>query len=194
MASSQGQSIRFAEDDVRPMGRSARGVIGMRLEGEDAVVEMDCLKPDGGRMLTVTGRYAKRTEIEEYRLRARRLRHHQPQGQRQDRPVVQVMQVTDREPGVVITSFGKIIRTAVRGISVLGRPTQGCASSTSRRATRWSPWRASPRARRYPEGGSPPGGGARTAAMRGRWRPGGAAAPRARPTAEPGADDPKGTV
>jgi DNA gyrase subunit A len=127
MASSQGQSIRFAEDDVRPMGRNARGVIGMRLEGDDAVVEMDCLKPDGGRMLTVTERgYAKRTELEEYRLQGRggsgiiNLKVSDKTG-----PVVQVMQVTDQNQVMVITSFGKIIRTSVRGISVLGRPTQG---------------------------------------------------------------------
>ena len=109
------------------MGRGAHGVIGMRLEDGDAVVEMDCLKPDGGTMLTVTERgYAKRTEIPEYRLQGRggsgiiNLKVTDKTG-----PVVQVMQVVDHNQVMVITAFGKIIRTAVRDISLLGRPTQG---------------------------------------------------------------------
>jgi len=127
MATSLGQAIRYSEDDVRPMGRGARGVIGMRLEGNDAVVEMDCLKPEGGTILTVTGKgYAKRTEVAEYRLQGRggsgiiNLKVTDKTG-----PVVQVMQVAENNQVVVITSYGKIIRTGVRHISLLGRPTQG---------------------------------------------------------------------
>ena len=127
MATSQGQAIRFPEGDVRPMGRGAHGVIGMRLEGEDVIVEMDCLRPDAGTMLTVTEKgYAKRTEVAEYRLQGRggsgiiNLKVTDKTG-----PVVQVMQVADHDQVMVITAFGKIIRTRVRDISLLGRPTQG---------------------------------------------------------------------
>jgi len=127
MATSMGQAIRFPEGDVRPMGRGAHGVIGMRLEGEDAIVEMDCLKPDAGTMLTVTEKgYAKRTEVAEYRLQGRggsgiiNLKVTDKTG-----TVVQVMQVADHDQVMVITAFGKIIRTRVRDISLLGRPTQG---------------------------------------------------------------------
>ena len=127
MATSQGQAIRFPEGDVRPMGRGAHGVIGMRLEGQDAIVEMDVLKPDGGHMLTVTEKgYAKRTEVAEYRLQGRggsgiiNLKVTDKTG-----PVVNVMQVADHDQVMVITAFGKIIRTRVRDISLLGRPTQG---------------------------------------------------------------------
>jgi DNA gyrase subunit A len=127
MATSLGQAIRFPEEDVRPMGRGAHGVIGMRLEGEDAIVEMDVLKPDAGTMLTVTEKgYAKRTEVAEYRLQGRggsgiiNLKVTDKTG-----PVVQVMQVADHDQVMVITAFGKIIRTRVRDISLLGRPTQG---------------------------------------------------------------------
>jgi DNA gyrase subunit A len=88
---------------------------------------MDCLKPDAGTMLTVTERgYAKRTEVPEYRLQGRggtgiiNLKVTDRTG-----PVVQVMQVEDHNQVMVITAFGKIIRTAVRAISLLGRPTQG---------------------------------------------------------------------
>jgi DNA gyrase subunit A len=127
MATSQGQAIRYPETDVRSMGRGAYGVIGMRLEEGDAVVEMDVLRPDAGTILTVTGKgYAKRTEVAEYRLQGRggsgiiNLKVTDKTG-----PVVQVMQVADHDQVVVITAFGKIIRTRVRDISLLGRPTQG---------------------------------------------------------------------
>src|SRR5262245_23761756 len=128
MATAQGQAIRFDESDVRPMGRGAHGVIGMRLQGDDAVVEMDSLSSrEGSTVLTVTEKgYAKRTEVEEYRLQGRggtgiiNLKVTDKTG-----PVVQVMEVAVDDQVVVITEFGKIIRTNVRDISLLGRPTQG---------------------------------------------------------------------
>jgi len=128
MATAQGQAIRFEESDVRPMGRGAHGVIGMRLQGDDAIVEMDSLSSrQGSTVLTVTGKgYAKRTEVEEYRLQGRggtgiiNLKVTDKTG-----PVVQVMEVAVDDQVVVITEYGKIIRTNVRDISLLGRPTQG---------------------------------------------------------------------
>ena len=128
MATAQGQAIRFQEDDVRPMGRGAHGVIGMRLQGDDAIVEMDSLSSrEGSTILTVTGKgYAKRTTVEEYRLQGRggtgiiNLKVTDKTG-----PVVQVMEVSADDQVMVITAFGKIIRTNVRDISLLGRPTQG---------------------------------------------------------------------
>jgi DNA gyrase subunit A len=208
MASSQGQSIRFAEDDVRPMGRNARGVIGMRLEGEDAVVEMDCLKPDGGRMLTVTERgYAKRTELEEYRLQGRggsgiiNLKVSDKTG-----PVVQVMQVTDQNQVMVITSFGKIIRTSVRGISVLGRPTQGVRLINLEEGDKVVAVARVAEGEEDPEGGSPPGGAPGPGSLAGgNGKDAGGHAPAGGTAAAggstggdatpgPAADEPKGTV
>ncbi|MFQ5876724.1 MAG: DNA gyrase subunit A [Acidobacteriota bacterium] len=127
MATAQGQSIRFPESDVRPMGRGARGVIGMRLQGSDTVVEMDCLSSSATTILSVTERgYGKRTEVSEYRLQGRggtgiiNLKVTERTG-----PVVQVMEVGEDNQVMIITAFGKIIRTDVRDISILGRPTQG---------------------------------------------------------------------
>jgi DNA gyrase subunit A len=127
MATAQGQAIRFAQNEARAMGRSARGVIGMRLHDGDVVVEMDALKSKEGTILSVTEKgYAKRTEIAEYRLQGRggsgiiNLKVTDKTG-----PVVQVMEVTPEDQVMVITAFGKIIRTNVRDISMLGRPTQG---------------------------------------------------------------------
>jgi DNA gyrase subunit A len=127
MATSQGQAIRFAEGEVRPMGRSARGVIGMRLWEGDTVVEMDSLGAKEGTILTVTEKgYAKRTEVAEYRLQGRggsgiiNLKVTDKTG-----PVVRVLEVASDDQVMVITAYGKIIRTNVKAISVLGRPTQG---------------------------------------------------------------------
>ena len=127
MATAQGQAIRFNEEDARPMGRGAHGVIGMRLQGDDTIVEMDSLRSQEGTILTVTGKgYAKRTAVEEYRLQGRggsgiiNLKVTEKTG-----PVVQAMQVAGDDQVMVITAFGKIIRTNVRDISLLGRPTQG---------------------------------------------------------------------
>jgi DNA gyrase subunit A len=127
MATSRGQAIRFDESDVRPMGRTARGVIGMRLREGDSIVEMDVPRSKDNTILTVTERgYAKRTEIEEYRLQGRggsgiiNLKVTEKTG-----PVVQAMEVAADDQVMVITAHGKIIRTDVRDISLLGRPTQG---------------------------------------------------------------------
>jgi DNA gyrase subunit A len=134
MATAQGMAIRFPERDVRPMGRTARGVIGMRLaenvagsEEADAVVEMDSLKSKDGTILVVSEKgYAKRTEIPEYRLQGRggsgiiNFKVTDKTG-----AVVQAMEVAPDDQVMVITAFGKIIRTDVRDISLLGRPTQG---------------------------------------------------------------------
>ncbi len=127
MATAQGQSIRFAEEDVRSMGRGAFGVIGMRLAEGDVVVEMDSLKSKDGTILTVSEKgYAKRTELGEYRLQGRggtgiiNFKVADKNG-----PVVQVMEVAPDDQVVVITAAGKIIRTDAKSISLLGRPTQG---------------------------------------------------------------------
>jgi DNA gyrase subunit A len=127
MATALGQSIRFAEEDVRPMGRGAFGVIGMRLAEGDVVVEMDSLKSKDGTILTVSEKgYAKRTELGEYRLQGRggtgiiNFKVADKNG-----PVVQVMEVAPDDQVVVITAAGKIIRTDAKSISLLGRPTQG---------------------------------------------------------------------
>jgi DNA gyrase subunit A len=141
MASADGQSIRFPESDVRPMGRGAHGVIGMKLalrpglpdpdskrpDESDEVVEMDVLRSKEGTILTVTEKgYGKRTAVEDYRLQGRggsgiiNLKVTDKTG-----PVVKVMEVAGDDQVMVITAFGKIIRTNVRDISILGRPTQG---------------------------------------------------------------------
>ena len=127
MATAKGKSIRFNENDVRAMGRNARGVIGIRLLGDDdEVVEAEVLsgKPD---ILVVTENgYGKRTSIDEYRLQGRggsgiiNIRTNKRNGL-----VTACMAVGDDDEVLMITSNGKIIRLAASGVSRIGRSTQG---------------------------------------------------------------------
>jgi DNA gyrase subunit A len=121
-----GQSIRFKEEQVRPTGRGAYGVVGMRMETGDEVVSMEILSP-GADILTVSENgYGKRTAMEEYRLTARggkgiiTMKTTDKTGR-----VVGVQQVTEDDQLMLITNIGKIIRLRVKDIRIIGRNTQG---------------------------------------------------------------------
>jgi DNA gyrase subunit A len=121
-----GMAIRFPEEDVRSMGRTAYGVRGIQLREGDAVVAMEVVKP-GGTLLTVTEKgYGKRTDLEAYRVQSRgglglkNLEVTAKNGQ-----VVAIAQVHDVEELLVITQQGKILRTPVHHIRTIGRATQG---------------------------------------------------------------------
>jgi DNA gyrase subunit A len=126
IASSEGKSIRFPEEQVRPMGRAAGGVRGMGLREGDAVVGMEILEP-GATILTVTERgYGKRTPLDDYRLQGRggqgviTIRTSERNGK-----VMSVVQVVDDDEVMFITDGGKVLRARVAGISTMGRATQG---------------------------------------------------------------------
>jgi DNA gyrase subunit A len=119
-------SIRFAETDVRPMGRSAYGVRGISLRDGDEVVAMEVLRP-GGTMLTVTERgYGKRTELDEYRVQSRGgIGIINIQTSDRNGKVVGITHVTDDDELMLITQQGKILRMASKDIRTIGRATQG---------------------------------------------------------------------
>jgi len=126
MATRRGKSIRFDEGNVRPMGRTATGVRGISLGADDAVVGMEVLSP-GATILTVTERgYGKRTPLEDYRVQNRggqgiiTIRTSDRNGE-----VVGVAQVVDDDEVMIITDGGKVLRCKVKGISTMGRATQG---------------------------------------------------------------------
>jgi DNA gyrase subunit A len=126
LASMRGKSIRFDERQVRAMGRTATGVRGMSLAGDDEVVGMEILTP-GATILTITQRgYGKRTPLDDYRLQNRggsgiiTIKTTDRNG-----PVVGVAQVVDEDQLMLITNGGKVLRCPARGISVMGRNTQG---------------------------------------------------------------------
>ena len=122
----KGNAIRFKEQDVRPMGRTARGVVGIRIAGDDEVVGMEVLR-DGNYILTVSEKgFGKRTEISEYRLQSRggkgiiNLKTTPKVGN-----VTRIKQVTGDEDIMLISNTGNIIRLGVNEVSLLHRSTQG---------------------------------------------------------------------
>ncbi|MCC6138798.1 MAG: DNA gyrase subunit A, partial [Bdellovibrionaceae bacterium] len=124
----EGMSIRFDEDDVRPMGRTARGVRGISLSKDDTVVGVEVMpKENAGNILIATaGGYGKRAEMIEYRSQNRggvgiitqktsdKIGH-----------VVTCRSVSDNDDVVVTTDQGQTIRMGCKDISLLGRNTQG---------------------------------------------------------------------
>jgi DNA gyrase subunit A len=125
LVASSGKSIRFNESDVRPMGRGAAGVRGIRLAAGHEVIALTIVSD--GLVLTATENgYGKRTRIEDFPVQGRG-----GQGviaiqttERNGR-TVGALQVHDDDEIMLISSNGTLVRTAVDGISVLGRNTQG---------------------------------------------------------------------
>jgi DNA gyrase subunit A len=130
MASRDGQAIRFDEAEVRPMGRTARGVRGMGLREGDEVVNilvLDRETEEDIQFLTVCEKgYGKRTPAGEYRSQSRSgLGLKTIKVSERNGKVVSMVKVREPDQLMVVTSEGKIIRTPVSGISELGRATQG---------------------------------------------------------------------
>jgi DNA gyrase subunit A len=121
-----GMSIRFPEDDVRAMGRTAYGVRGISLRDDDEVVGMDVLAA-GGTILSVTEQgYGKRTELEEYRVQSRGgIGIINIQTSERNGKVIGVAQVSNDDELMLITQQGKILRMAANTIRAIGRATQG---------------------------------------------------------------------
>ena len=121
-----GKAIRFGEDDVRSMGRTAYGVRGIQLREGDEVVAMQVAKP-GGTLLTVTEKgYAKNTLLDEYRVTGRGgLGVKNVEVTDKNGKVVAITQIHANEELLVMTEWGKILRTPANEIRTVGRATQG---------------------------------------------------------------------
>ncbi len=129
LSASSGMAIRFAESGVRAMGRTAHGVRGINLAEGDRIVGM--VKTEGvgdpAQLLTICANgYGKRTALTDYRTQARGgkglidIKTSERNG-----PVVAVAKVNDDDEVMLTTARGMAIRTAVAGISVIGRNTNG---------------------------------------------------------------------
>ncbi len=124
----QGIVIRFKEDEVRPMGRTAYGVRGITLEEGNEVIGMETITPDSTTsILTVTeGGYGKRTPVTEYRIQGRggkgiiSVKTTERNGL-----AVGFLQVRDEDEIVLMAAKGKILRCKVDDIRQIGRNTQG---------------------------------------------------------------------
>ena len=121
-----GKAIRFEEGEVRAMGRTAYGVRGIQLRDNDEVVAMQVAKP-GGTLLTVTEKgYAKNTLIDEYRVTGRGgLGVKNVEVTDKNGAVVAIAQIHANEELLVMTEWGKILRTPANEIRTIGRATQG---------------------------------------------------------------------
>lgn len=129
VATSEGQSIRFKESDVREMGRTAGGVSGIRLGKGDEVISVDVVKKDqkDGTFLTMSGNgFGKKTDLKEYKTQRRGgsgIKTAKITGKTGKLIVAKV--ITDEEELIAMSKKGQVIRTALKDIPKLGRQTQG---------------------------------------------------------------------
>jgi DNA gyrase subunit A len=126
IATEQGMAVHFHEKDVRPMGRTARGVIGIKLRKGDKVIGA-VVAEDNKTLFTVTEKgYGKRTPVQDYRLISRggvgvtNAKITDKNGK-----VVAIKNVADDDEIILISQQGIVIRTAAKGIGIVGRATQG---------------------------------------------------------------------
>lgn len=127
MATAQSLAIRFKESDVRPMGRSARGVRAMRLKKGDQVVGMDVIIPKGELLVITEHGYGKRTILDQFSI------HHRggvgikigvvtaKTGKTVDVRVI----TSTKDDAIIVSSKGQVIRVPLSTISRIGRATQG---------------------------------------------------------------------
>jgi DNA gyrase subunit A len=126
LSTKQGMIIRFPEDEVRPMGRTAAGVRGIDVDEGDQVIAAETIK-EGVTILTVTERgYGKRTPLDEYRLQGRAgkgIIDIKTAGR--NGAVVGMLQVREGDDILVVTTKGKIIRVHADEVTSQGRNTMG---------------------------------------------------------------------
>lgn len=127
LATRSGKAIRFPGTKVRRMGRTTRGVTGIRLAEGDHVVEMAIIRNEDASILTISENgYGKRTKVDEYRLTNRggsgvmNMRVTDKTG-----PIAAVRFIDDENSGVIISQLGKLIRLNLTEIRDIGRVTQG---------------------------------------------------------------------
>ena len=127
LVSKNGQAIRFHEDDVRAMGRTAAGVGAMRLQGNDEIRGMDVINPEADLLVVTEKGFAKRTRLSEYNL------------QRRNGSGVRTLAKTISKTGAIVTGRvvsddgditlisrdGITLRTSIKHISQQGRATSG---------------------------------------------------------------------
>ncbi len=129
LVASSGKSVRFHETDVRPMGRTATGVRGIKISESDTVISLISIHPDEEDQQVLIGTefgYGKRTPVGEFPVQKRggqgviAIQTTGRNGQ-----VVGAVLVSDNEESMLITNRGTLVRTQVKDISSMGRNTQG---------------------------------------------------------------------
>ncbi len=126
LVASSGKAVRFKESDVRAMGRTARGVRGIRLTGGHSVISLIIPKADGFVLTASENGFGKRTEVTEFPVKGRgtqgviAMQHSDRNGN-----VVGAVQVFAGEELMLISNMGTLVRTGIDEVSVQGRNTQG---------------------------------------------------------------------
>ncbi len=121
-----GMAIRFHEQDVRDMGRTATGVKGITLSDDDVVVGSLVIKRQGTILVVTEHGFGKRSDVNDYRITHRggkgviTVKTSDKVGR-----MITMMEVTDNEELVIITSSGMVVRMSVKDLRVMGRNTQG---------------------------------------------------------------------
>ncbi|CAA6812576.1 MAG: DNA gyrase subunit A (EC [uncultured Thiotrichaceae bacterium] len=123
---SSGKAIRFDEKNVRPMGRTAAGVRGIKMDGDHSVNALIILREDGHILTATENGYGKRTNMEEFSQQGRGgMGVIAIQTSERNGAAVGAVQVNDDDEMMLITDGGTLVRTPVNEISVVGRNTQG---------------------------------------------------------------------
>ena len=126
LGTADGKSIRFSEHDVRSMGRVAAGVHGIKLRSGDEVVDMIIVEPAGSLLTVCEHGFGKRTDFSEYRSQGRGgMGLINIQTTTRNGKVVALKCVRDEDELMMISSSGKMVRTAIAPIRPIGRSTQG---------------------------------------------------------------------
>jgi len=122
----KGKAIRFQESEVRPMGRSSRGVKGITLGKDDTIMGMVVVKRDTTLLVVSENGYGKRSDISDYPI------HHRGgrgvitiKNTKRNGDVVTIKETVETDELMIITQKGIIIRLPIKGVKVIGRNTQG---------------------------------------------------------------------
>ena len=123
-----GKALRFHEQNVRPMGRAAAGVMAMRLLGDDEIVSMDVVRSDSDLLVLHERGWGKRTSLDEFNEKGRYTQGNWATDHRrldEIGPIVAARVVRPTDQITVMTANGIVLRTGVAGISQMGRSTRG---------------------------------------------------------------------
>lgn len=132
LITSKGQAIRFSEDDIRPMGRTASGVRGMRVKDKDAIVGMSRIfegkSADNELFVIMQNGYGKRTAVKHYKVQNRGgsgIKTANITTKTGDIVGIVSTHTKDERDVIILSSLGQVIRLPLRSVPSLGRATQG---------------------------------------------------------------------
>jgi DNA gyrase subunit A len=126
LVTEMGRAVRFAEEDVRPMGRTAAGVIGVRMATKNRVIAAEVVQPDADLFVISRNGYGKRTPLEEFHRRGRGGTGVTAMKMTERNGLLAAARViNDDDSLMMVSERGMVIRVAANQISRIGRTTQG---------------------------------------------------------------------